>query len=183
VKRVDGVVLRTADAADVEAIADLFLACWRTSYRDVLPADLVAMYEPTSARDMWQRSFSEGPGDREVIVAERPDESVVGVVALGQDPDRAGTGHIFSLYVHPDAQGLGVGARLVSAAVERFRADDLPQASLWVFEANAGARAFYGRLGWLPDGTVRVEREYGEPEIRLTRSMRDTDQPPWGSNT
>jgi len=178
VKRVDGVVLRTADAADVEAIVVLFLACWRTSYRDILPADLIAMYGPTSARDLWQRSFAEGPGDREVVVAERPDQSMVGVVALGRDPDRAGTGHIFSLYVHPDAQGLGVGARLVSAAVERFRADDVPQASLWVFEANAGARAFYGRLGWLPDGTIRVEREYGEPEIRLTRSMRDANRPP-----
>jgi len=177
VKRRDGVVLRTADEDDLGVIADLFLACWRTSYRDVLPPAVVARYGSASARDLWQRSLAEGPGDREVIVAERPDHSVVGVVALGRDPDRAGTGHIFSLYVHPDAQGLGVGGGLVSAAIGRFRADDLHQASLWVFEANTGARAFYERLGWLPDGSIRVEREYGEPEIRLTRSVSAADRP------
>jgi hypothetical protein len=56
-------------------------------------------------------------------------------------------------------------------AVERFRAAGLATASLWVFEANTGARAFYGHLAWLPDGARRIEPEYGEPEVRLTRSV------------
>ncbi len=167
----DEVVLRPADADDVEAIADLFLACWRTSYRDVLPLDVVDMYGPASARDLWRRSLGVGAGERRVVVAERIDGSILGVVATGRDPDHPALGHVFSLYVHPGAQGLGIGARLMSAAVERFRADALSEASLWVFAANTGGRAFYERLGWLADGTKRVEPEYGEQELRFTRSL------------
>ena len=167
----DEVVLRPADADDVEAIADLFLACWRTSYRDVLPPHVVDMYGPASARDLWRRSLEEGSGERRVVVAEQIGKSILGVVAMGRDPDRPALGHVFSLYVHPGAQGLGIGARLMSAAVERFSADALSEASLWVFEANTGGRAFYERLGWLADGTKRVEPEYGEQELRLTRSL------------
>ena len=43
----------------------------------------------------------------------------------------------------------------------------MTQATLWVFEANATARAFYLRHGWEPDGGTRVEPEFGEPEVRL----------------
>jgi len=175
VKRRDGITLRAADVNDVDDIADLFLACWRISYRDVLPPRLVAMYGPAGARDLWQRSFAQDPGTREVVVAEQSDHSVVGVVAIGSDPDDVAAGHIFSLYVHPQAQELGIGARLVSAAIGRFRADGLSRASLWVFEANAGGRAFYDHLGWRADGTVRVEPEYGEPELRFTRSLSAAD--------
>jgi ribosomal protein S18 acetylase RimI-like enzyme len=171
VKRVDEAVLRAADADDVEAIANLFLACWRTSYRDVLPPRVMGMYGPSSARDLWRRSLEAGSGERRVVVVERIDGSILGVLAMGRDPDHPALGHVFSLYVHPGAQGLGIGARLMSAADERFRADALPEASLWVFEANTGGRAFYERLGWLADGTKRVEPEYGEPELRLTRSL------------
>jgi ribosomal protein S18 acetylase RimI-like enzyme len=167
----DEVVLRPADADDVEAIADLFLTCWRTSYRDVLPPDVVDMYGQASARDLWRRSLGVRSGEQQVVVAERIDGSIMGVVAMGRDPDHPALGHVFSLYVRPGAQGLGIGARMMSAAVERFSADALSEANLWVFEANTGGRAFYERLGWLADGTKRVEPEYGEQELRLTRSL------------
>jgi ribosomal protein S18 acetylase RimI-like enzyme len=77
------------------------------------------------------------------------------------------TGHVFSLYVDPDAQGTGVGGRLLAEAERWFGSEGLAEATLWVFEANARARAFYARHGWQPDGGMRVEPEFGEPEIRL----------------
>jgi ribosomal protein S18 acetylase RimI-like enzyme len=95
----------------------------------------------------------------------------VGIVTLGKDPDRPRTGHIYSLYVHPEAQGQGVGARLVSAAIDGLESLGYSEASLWVFEANVRGRAFYKRLGWRPDGASRVEPEFGERESRLTRAL------------
>jgi ribosomal protein S18 acetylase RimI-like enzyme len=167
--------LRDADSEDMPAIADLFLACWRTSYRDVLPPHVIAMYGPASALDLWRRSFSAGSGDRRVVVAERADGSVLGVVTTGKDADDPAVGHVVSLYVHPAAQGRGIGARLISDAIDQFMADELTQASLWVFAANETARAFYMRLGWFPDGGTRVEPQYGEPELRLIRSLPTAD--------
>jgi ribosomal protein S18 acetylase RimI-like enzyme len=167
----DRITLRVAEAGDLGAIADLFLACWRTSYRGVLPPDVIARFGPAEARDLWQRSFVEDASEREVVVAEGVDGRLLGVVALGPEPDDPSTGHVYSLYVHPQAQGLGIGSRLMADAVERFVSEGLSRASLWVFEANAGGRAFYERLGWRASGMVRVEPEYGEPELRLSRSL------------
>jgi len=163
--------LRTAQRDDLEDIAELFLACWQTSYRDVLPPALVAMYGPSEARALWQRSFERGAGERRVVVADDVEHGIVGVVVTGREPGHADTGHIFSLYVDPEAQGLGIGSRLMAAAIERFAAEGLSRASLWVFAANRHALEFYERFGWLPDGTERVEPEYNEPELRLARSL------------
>ncbi len=165
------ITLRAAGMADLADVADLFLACWRTSYVSFLPAPVVSMFGPDSARALWRRSLCDGQTDVAVLVAERANGSVVGVLATGRDPDRPVSGHIFSLYVHPDAQGLGIGARLMSAALDRFRSDGLTDATLWVFEANVAARGFYERLGWHPDGATRIEPQYGEPELRLSRSV------------
>lgn len=169
---VHDVSIRRASADDLDAVAALFLACWRRSYRGVLPDRVVDLYDPVSARDLWQRSFADAPDGREVVLAERPDRTIVGVVTMGEDPGRPGVGHIFSLYVHPEAQGQGIGARLVSVAEDRLASSGYAEASLWVFEANVRARAFYERLDWRPDGNHRVEPEYGECESRLTRSLR-----------
>ncbi len=44
--------------------------------------------------------------------------------------------------------------------------------TLEVFEANSlPARTFYALHGWLPDGATRVEPDFGEPEVRLRRSV------------
>jgi len=171
------VVLRAARDGDLDAIAELFLACWQTSYREWLPPRVVSLYGPTEAQALWRSALAKAPDERQVVVAEGPDHGVLGVVAIGLEPDRANVGHIYSLYVSPDAQGLGIGSRLMAFAIGRLVELGSASASLWVFEANADGRAFYERSGWLPDGTVRVEPEYGEQELRLTRSLPTSGDP------
>jgi ribosomal protein S18 acetylase RimI-like enzyme len=79
---------------------------------------------------------------------------VVGFEALGDEV-------LEQLYVHPSAQGQGLGARLLAEAKER-RAAGL---RLWVFQRNERARRFYERHGFvclrLTDGE---ENEEGEPD-------------------
>ena len=169
--------VRAARPHDLDEIADLFLACWRTAYRDVLPKRVVGMYDPASARALWLVPLSDPSSQRTVLVAETAALRVVGVIAVGHDPDDPSMGHIFSLYVHPGSQGRGIGALLVSEAVERFHTECLLSVTLWVFEANAAARDFYERLGWQPDGATRVEPEYGELELRLQRALADRPTP------
>jgi hypothetical protein len=42
-------------------------------------------------------------------------------------------------------------------------------ASLWVFEANERARAFYRKQGFAEDGSSVDEPYFGIPEIRMVR--------------
>ena len=167
----EDIALRTADASDLDAVSALFLATWEDAYRGVLPEPVVDVFDEDRARALWHEALARD--GRTAVVAEDPDGTVVGVVVGGRDPDRAGCGHIYSLYVHPQAQGRGVGARLLAHALEALAADGMTSATLWVFEANDSARAFYARAGWTANGRRRVEPEYGEPDVQLERSIGD----------
>jgi ribosomal protein S18 acetylase RimI-like enzyme len=162
--------LRDAGPADLDAVATLFLDCWRVSYAGVLPEPVIAVFDEHSARALWRRALETPPAGSVGIVAESTTRGVLGIVRMGTDPDEPSAGHVFSLYVDPAAQGLGVGGRLLDEATRRLRVGGKTQATLWVFEANVQARAFYRHRGWQPDGGERVEPDFGEPELRLRRA-------------
>jgi GNAT superfamily N-acetyltransferase len=72
-------------------------------------------------------------------------------------------GFIHALYLDAHARGLGIGRRLVAAA--QAAVDEL---TLWSFQANAPALAFYAALGFAEaergDGSGNDE---GLPDVRL----------------
>lgn len=158
--------LRPAVAADLDAVTRVFLACWHNSYVGLLPPDVRDLYTPDTAGELWRRV----PLDH-LLVAEVAGRGVLGMVRFGADPDDPGRGHVYSLYVDPDSQGLGLGRTLLAAAGETLGARGYAQATLWVFADNTVARAFYTRLGWQPDGATRTEAAYRLPEIRLRRRL------------
>ena len=166
------IVVRDAGADDLAAIAALFLSCWHDTYAGFLPMDVIDLYDADGARALWRPALEGRSADASVLVAEQAGAGVLGVARVGTDPDEPAAGHVFSLYVRPDTHGLGVGTRLLAATDEQFRRHGLDQATLWVFAANAAALGFYARLGWQPDGGERIEPQYGQPEVRLRRTVR-----------
>jgi GNAT superfamily N-acetyltransferase len=60
-------------------------------------------------------------------------------------------GHVSDIVVKREGEGQGVGQALMAAAEEWARALGYRLLSLHVFDGNARARAFYGRLGYGPD--------------------------------
>jgi GNAT superfamily N-acetyltransferase len=90
-----------------------------------------------------------------VWVAER-DGQIVGVVALRD-------GWVEQFYVLPGYQGLGIGSGLL-ATVKEASPEGL---SLWAFQRNTRARAFYEGRGFVAvefgDGSGNEE---GEPDVR-----------------
>src|SRR4051794_35699562 len=79
--------------------------------------------------------FGRAIRDHETWVAEE-DGRVVGFAVLSAEM-------LEHLYVDPDAQSRGHGGQLLARAKER-RPDGF---TLWVFQANTGARRFYERHG------------------------------------
>jgi len=86
------------------------------------------------------------PAREDAWIAEL-NESIVGSVFLsrGDDP---GIGKLRLLYVEPEARGLGIGAQLVSACIERARQLGYRQLTLWTNDVLVSARRIYQAAGF-----------------------------------
>jgi len=71
----------------------------------------------------------------------------VGYITTTTD-DRARTGHIRNLAVHPAHQSQGIGRALIAHALAFFRAKGLEYARIEALEQNERGRRVYGRLGF-----------------------------------
>jgi len=96
-----------------------------------------------------------------ITVAEA-DGQLAGFLSFARKPGEA-MGEISHLFVHPDHQGQGVGAQLLDDAITRHG----PPLHLWVFEANARARALYEGRGF-----VMTERTDGSSNDEKLPDMR-----------
>ena len=139
-------LVRPAEIDDAAAIAGVHVASWRTTYRNLLPADFLTALDEASYAERWKRTISEGVG--RVFVAE-DQRRVVGFASGG--PERAGedgfTGELYAIYLLEEAQGRGHGKRLVQAVAAALLEMKLANMIVWVLRDNQPARAFYERLG------------------------------------
>jgi GNAT superfamily N-acetyltransferase len=115
----------------------------------------------------WRASIAAG---RSRLYVAELDGWIAGYAGVGPERDPSApttTGELYALFVHPDAWGAGVGRALTGAAVDDLRAHGCDRVNLWVLEANARARHFYGRYGFA-DTADRTHSSLGDlPELRL----------------
>lgn len=156
--------IREAGAADAEQVGRCQLACWRETYTGMVDPDrLQALLTDVDDRvERWRQILSTYRGR---LVAE-DDGVVVGFAAAGaQRDDDLDLGlELYSLYLRRSHQGLGLGHRLLTAAVGDAAS------SLWVAEPNAHARTFYARHRYVGDGAQKWDDSFGVSEIRMVRS-------------
>ena len=90
------------------------------------------------------------------VVAEN-DDAIVGFCGVHE-------GWVEQLYIHPDHQRRGLGAKFIDWAK-----GDVHALQLWVFEQNHAAQAFYEKHGFVEaertDGQLNAEKT---PDVRMT---------------
>ena len=88
-----------------------------------------------------------------------PIGTVLGMVdvqpARDVDLARDAVAEVTTLYVDPTVWRRHLGSALLEAAVGHAAGTGRADVRLWVAEANDGARAFYERAGWEPDGATQ----------------------------
>ena len=77
-----------------------------------------------------------------------------------------GFGEVVAIYALASYWGRQVGKPLMDRAVEELRAQGFPNIMLWAFEANARARRFYEKYGFVFDGTYKDSGLNGAKEVR-----------------
>jgi GNAT superfamily N-acetyltransferase len=143
--------IRWARSADAEAIARVHVETWHSTYAGLVPDDYLVRMTVEDLTAMWRRILGQrGPG--RTLVAQAPDgrggAQTIGFVSAG--PLRGAalgySGEVYSLYVTPDAQGIGLGRRLLGAAFRTLYEGRRPACAIWVLADNP-ARFFYERMG------------------------------------
>jgi GNAT superfamily N-acetyltransferase len=162
--------IRAAVPSDADAIAAVQIASWRSAYRGLVPDAFLDDMDAGERSRRLRSHLTAGRGGRRTYVAEIAGE-VVGFATAGEcrDPDaRARDGELYAIYVLAVRWRRGIGTALHAAAADGLRNDGCVEARLWVLEANAAARRFYERLGWLPDGSTEPH-PFGAVELPIVR--------------
>jgi ribosomal-protein-alanine N-acetyltransferase len=82
------------------------------------------------------------------VVAELAGQTI-GYLFSSRQGDR---GHLIRVAVHPDYQGLGVGARLLTEAIEFFRTEGVKIVTLNTQKDNTNSQRLYRHFGFRPMG-------------------------------
>ncbi|MCG9633352.1 GNAT family N-acetyltransferase [Vibrio sp. Isolate30] len=80
-------------------------------------------------------------------------EQIVGAILVGTDGRR---GYIQHLAVSKACRGQGIGAKLISNAVDALSSIGIAKTHLFVINDNLNAQAFYENIGWYPRDEVRM---------------------------
>ncbi|MDP9187631.1 MAG: GNAT family N-acetyltransferase [Actinomycetota bacterium] len=170
--------VRAATEEDAEEIVRLTEAGWRVAYNGIVPTEQIENL-PVSA---WRHDVTSGlrspVADSFSRIAE-VDGNVVGycyVAAPGRDePADSRIAEVVAIYVDPKRWGNGIGRALMESVTEEVTRAGYEQMTLWTFERNAQARAFYARLGWQRDPERRPHAATGTPTIRLRHTIEHAE--------
>ncbi|MEU8793033.1 GNAT family N-acetyltransferase [Streptomyces sp. NPDC048643] len=153
-------MIRTVLPAEADVVAGLHARSRATYHPDGLPED------GTDRVAAWRGAIERREGHVLCLVL---DGRIVGVAAFrtaeGAPSD---TVRLFQLHIEPGRRRAGLGSALHAACVEEWQADGKRTATLDVHGDNGRARAFYARLGWLPDPEHRPAEDGRHLPLRYT---------------
>lgn len=138
-----------APEVDARAVAEVHVAAWQDAYRGLMDDAYLDTLNVDAREQFWRDQPSGG-----TFVADLEGQ-VCGFVSvgIGRDEDAAATAHeVYAVNVRALAWGSGAGLGLLRTGEATLRTSGAHEATLWVLERNARARAFYEREGWVPDG-------------------------------
>jgi ribosomal protein S18 acetylase RimI-like enzyme len=165
------VSIRQARVDDSPALAALHLRTALFAYAAIFPSDAPRPKLDDLTLD-WERRLRGLHGPNVCGYVAAVGDHLTGVVIAGADPDHLEMGHITRFYVDAPHWGQGIGSCLYTAAISHIWQVGYEQASLWVLEGNARARAWYERLGWTCTGERKIAAEtVGVEDVRYTLSL------------
>lgn len=164
--------LRPATVADAQAIAQVHVASWQSTYAGLLPQTVLDNLLVTQRQAQWLQWLNAPKPAHVLWVAER--EGLIGAFVCG-GPERTQHptlhGEIYAIYLLSDWQRQGVGLALWQAARAQLQAAGLFGLRVWVWRDNP-ATAFYEAQGGCAEA-VRTVAIFGVDVPELSYAWPD----------
>lgn len=146
-----------ARPGDAPELARVYVETWRSAYAGILPARVLLNMQTAIHEVRFARWIGQQNGKQFVLTARVDGHRIAGLASAGHARGHARTtGEIYTLYVDPDWQGLGIGKDLLKTSLRRLSGAGFRKAILWVLAENP-SRFFYEAHGGVR-AAERVER-------------------------
>jgi GNAT superfamily N-acetyltransferase len=167
--------IRPATPSDVRTIARIHVDGWRSTYRGILSEGVLKGLKYADRERTWMRLIAGGDSGPYVLVADHPNDGVVGFIAAGPErsdnPDYAG--EVYAIYVAETHQFNGIGRSLLQYVAQIMHENAQQGLLLWTF-SHSPTNEFFRRLGaqGVSTRTRNVEEisieetAFGWPDIR-----------------
>lgn len=152
-ERLADTIIVPAGPGDAGGLARVHVQSWRETYTGLLPAGYLERMNASLYARRWRQQLTRARSGELVMVAEGPD-GLIGYCAGAFDADADPRAEIYTLYLLRQAQGFGLGRRLMQTAARTFKGQGAESLALWVLAGNTRAQRFYAHLG----GAVAGER-------------------------
>ena len=146
--------IREATLDDATGIACAQLDSWRSSYRGILPDQVLERLDLSRWIES-RRRLAHDPTLLQLVAYDVTHGDIVGFCDAGPSRRSASsssaTGEVYALYLVQHAKRHGLGSEMLDHVISWLRVRDQPSMIIWVLEANHHARRFYeargGQLG------------------------------------
>jgi len=136
--------VRAAQRGDAAAIGALHVESWRDAYAGILPDTVLLRLSAKAEGEKWAHVLACG----ETVLIAETSERLVGFGSCGAARGTAldYAGEVYTLYVHPDYHGQGIGRRLLHEMFVALGRMGHRSAVVWVLQSNP-SRYFYEAMG------------------------------------
>jgi GNAT superfamily N-acetyltransferase len=143
--------IRPATPDDAQALAQVLIATWHTTYTGIVPQPYLDALDIDEAAERWRPNIVAGKAHFLVAETEPPQPQLIGFVAGGpiREPLAEYDAELYALYLLRDHQGAGLGRALVQHLAAKLCAQGFHKMAVWALAQNP-AVAFYKCLGALP---------------------------------
>jgi GNAT superfamily N-acetyltransferase len=159
--------IREATLADAEGIARVHTDSWQTSYRGILPDNVLDRIDVGQRTASRRQILSRREGFH-LVAYDLTHGDIVGLCDAGASrrsvPQQ---GEVYAIYLAHRAKRHGLGQEMFDRVKAWLVANQMPSMIVWVLENNHHARRFYEAQGGIPGGRLRTAVA-GHPVVELS---------------
>ena len=157
-----GLIIRYANTADIDTLANVHAQSLRAAYKDIIPYGILDNdFSVERRRAGFTRELDK---KRPFNAIAFDDENPIGLLSFGDsryiDVDKETT-ELWRIYLLPKYWGKDCGEELFNWGINEIKTRGFKKVILWVLEENLRARRFYEKNGFFHNGQ-RMEEEMGK---------------------
>jgi len=163
-------MIRPIELRDVPRAAEIHVFGWRSAYRGIVSDDFLFNHMIVSNRiDRFYEAVRNNTEETYVF----DDGIIKAILTIGicRDTDKPKSFELWGIYVEPLMKRQGIGSIMVRFCEEKAMDRGFTEVCLWVLKNNFGARPFYEKLGYLPDGNSKFIQFLNATEIRYCKKL------------